>query len=117
MAGSIGADVMIVDPTGPCYVRRGLDEARLFSECEGAKRNKHVLNGATMVPWVVPTFGKLGPSAQGFLLSLADVSCSTGVVDLGSWLRISQRYLSCALVCGCGTVWLLLSEYDRDSIS
>ena len=62
MAGSIGADVMIVDPTAPCYVRRGMDEASLLSECEGAKRNKHVLNGATMVPLVVTTFGKLGPS-------------------------------------------------------
>ena len=30
------------------------------------------------------TFGKLGLSAQGFLQSLADVACSTGVVDFGS---------------------------------
>ena len=63
---------------------------------KGAKRNKHVLNGA-IVPLVVTTFGKLGPSAQGFLQSLADVACS-GVVDRGSWLRIAQQYLSCALV-------------------
>ena len=62
MAGSVGADVMIVDPSAPCYVRRGMDEVSLFSECEGAKRKKHVLNGATMVPLVVTTFGKLGPS-------------------------------------------------------
>ena len=81
MAGSIGADFMIVDPTAPCYVKRGLDEARLFSECEGGNRNKHVLNGATMVPLVVTAFGKLGPSAQGFLQSLADVACSAGIVD------------------------------------
>ena len=73
IAGGIGADVMIVDPTAPSYVRRGLDEARLISDCEVAKRNKHVLNGATMVPLVMTTFGKLGPSAQGFLQSLADI--------------------------------------------
>ena len=36
--------------TAPSYVRRGLDEATLVSEYELAKRNKHVLNGATMVP-------------------------------------------------------------------
>ena len=39
---------MIVDPTAPSYVRRGLDEARVISECEVAKRSKHVLNGATI---------------------------------------------------------------------
>ena len=92
MAGSVGADVMIVDPSAPCYVKRGLDEARLFSECEGGKRNKHVLNGAAMVPLVVTTFGKLGPSAQGFLQSLAGIACLTGVEDRGSWLRIAQQY-------------------------
>ena len=43
IAGGIGADVMIVDPTAPSYVRRGLDEARLISDCEVAKRNKHCL--------------------------------------------------------------------------
>ena len=48
------------------------------------KRNKHVLTGATMVPLVVTTFGKLGPSAKGLSQSLADVACSTGVVDRGS---------------------------------
>ena len=46
LAGSIGADVLIVDPTTPCYAERGLDEATLLSKCEGAKRDKHVLNGA-----------------------------------------------------------------------
>ena len=85
LAGSIGADVMTVDLTAPSYIRRGLDEATLMSDCEVAKRNKHVLNGATMVPLVMTTFGKLGPSAQGFLQSLADVACSTGVVDRGLW--------------------------------
>ena len=93
MSGSVSADVIIVDPTAPCYVRHGLDEARLFSECEGGKRSKHVLNGATMVPLVVLTLGKLGPSAQVFLQSLADVACSTGVVDRGSLLRIAQQHL------------------------
>ena len=97
---------MIVDPTAPYYVRRGMDEARLFGEGEGAKRNKHVLYGATMVPLVVTTYGKLGPSAQGFLQRLADVACCTCVVDRGSWLRIAQQYLSCALVRGCGVVFL-----------
>ena len=82
-----------------------MDEASLFSECEGAKRNKHVLNGATMVPLVVTTFGNLGPSAQGLLQSLADVACSTGVVDRDSWLRIAQQYLSFALVRGRGIVF------------
>ena len=47
MAGSIGAVVMIVDPTASCYVKRDLDEARLLPECEGGKRNKHVLNGGS----------------------------------------------------------------------
>ena len=77
----------------------------MFSECEGGKHNKHVLNGATMVPLVVTTFGNLGPSAQGLLQSLADVACSTGVVDRDSWLRIAQQYLSFALVRGRGIVF------------
>ena len=58
-----------------------------------------------MVPLMVPTFGKLGPSAQGFLQSLPDVACSTVVVDRGSLLRIAQQYLRCALVRGRGTVF------------
>ena len=41
---------------------------------------------------MLTTFGKLGP-AQGFLRSLADVACSTGVADLSSWLRTAQQYL------------------------
>ena len=48
-----------------------------------------------MVPLVV--VGQLCP-AQGFLQSLADVACSTGVVDRGSWLRIAQQYLSCVVL-------------------
>ena len=55
-------------------------------------------------PLVMTTFGKLGPSAQGFLQSLADVACSTGVVDRGLWLSAMQ-YLSCALVRGRGIVF------------
>ena len=58
-----------------------------------------------MVPLVTSTFGKMGPSAQGFLQSLADVACSTGVVDRGLWLRIAQQYLSCASVRGRGIVF------------
>ena len=51
MAGSVGADVTIVDPTAPCYVKRGLDEARLLRECEAGKHNKHVFNGLMWFPW------------------------------------------------------------------
>ena len=61
-----------------------------------------------MVPLVATTFGNLSPSAQGFLQSLADVTCSTGVLDRGSWLRIAQKYLSCALVRGRGIVFRLI---------
>ena len=43
LAGSIGADVMITDPTAPSYVERGWDESRLLRECERAKREKHCL--------------------------------------------------------------------------
>ena len=75
LAGSIGADVMITDPTAPSYVERGWDESRLLRECERAKREKHVLNGGTMIPLVMTTFGKLGPSAESYLQSLADVAC------------------------------------------
>jgi len=64
-----------------------------------------------MVPLVMTTFGKLGPSAQGFLQSLADVACSTGVVDRGLWLRIAMQYLSCALVRGRGIVFRRYYQY------
>jgi hypothetical protein len=66
---------------------------------------KHALNGATMVPLVMSTFGKLGPAAEGYLQNIASVACSTGVVDRGVWLRISCQYLSCALVRGRGIVF------------
>ena len=39
---------------------------RLIQECERAKRDKHVLNGATMVPLAMTTFGTLGPSAEAY---------------------------------------------------
>jgi hypothetical protein len=64
-----------------------------------------VLNGATMVPLVMSTFGKLGPAAEGYLQNLASVACSTGVLDRGVWLRISRQYWSCALVRGRGIVF------------
>ena len=102
-SGSVGADVMIVDPTAPSYSR--LDEVRMFRKFESAKREKHTFNGATMVPLVMTTFGKLGPSAEWYLQTLATVACSTGVVDRGMWLRIARQYISCALVRGRGIVF------------
>ena len=77
----------------------------MIRECARAKQNKHVVNGATMVPLVMTTFGKLGPHAEAYLQSLADVACSTGGVDRGLWLRIAKQFLSCALVRGRGIVF------------
>ena len=57
----------------------------------------------TMIPLVMTTFDKLGPSAESYLKSLADVACSTGSVDRGVWLRSS--FLSCALVRGRSVVF------------
>jgi hypothetical protein len=102
-SGSVGCDVTIVDPTCPTYL--GKSESALFRDAEKAKSRKHVLNGATMVPLVMSTFGKLAPAAEGYLQNLASVACSTGVVDRGVWLRISRQYLSCALVRGRGIVF------------
>jgi hypothetical protein len=56
-----------------------------------------VLNGATMDPLVMSTFGNLGPAAEGYLQNLASVACSTGVVDRGVRLRISRQYLTVLL--------------------
>ena len=81
------------------------DEARFLRECQRAKREKHVLNGATMIPLVTTTFGKLGPSAESCLQSLSDVACFTGFVDCGVWLRVVKQFLSCALVRGLGIVF------------
>ena len=101
LAGSIGADVMIVDPAAPSYVEKGWDEARLFSRLSVTSMFS---NGTAMVPLVISTFSKMGP-AQGFLQILADVASSTCVVDRGLRLRIAQQYLSCALVQGRGIVF------------
>ncbi len=103
LSGSVGADNMIVDPTAPSY--SGYSEAGLFAKFEKMKRDKHVLHGATMVPLVMTTFGKLGPSAEGYLQNLATVACSTGAVDRGMWLRIGRQYLSCSLVRGRGIIF------------
>ena len=35
---------------------------RLVRECDRAIREKHVFNGATMIPFVMTTFGELGLS-------------------------------------------------------
>ena len=93
LTGSIGADVMIPDPAGPSYVQKGWDESSLLRECERAKREKHVLNGSTMIPLVMTTFGKLGPSTESYLQSLADVAWSTGFVHRGVRLRITMQFL------------------------
>jgi hypothetical protein len=55
--GSVGCDGTIVDPTCPSYL--GRSESVSFPEAEQAKTRKPVLNGATMVPLVMSTFGKL----------------------------------------------------------
>ena len=47
--GSIGADVMITDPTAPSYVERGWDESRLLRECERARQP--VRAGEACVEW------------------------------------------------------------------
>ena len=47
-----------------------------------------------MIPLVMTTFGKLGPSGESYLRSLADVACSTGFVDRGVWLRVAKQFLS-----------------------
>ena len=51
-----------------------------------------MLNGAAMIPLVMTTFGKLGPSAESYLQKLVDVACSTGFVDRGVWLRIAKQF-------------------------
>ena len=70
------------------YVRR-LDQSKKN------KRRKHV---EPLKPSIERS--KLCPSAQGFLQSLADVACSTGVVDRGLWLRSARQCLRCALARG-----------------
>ena len=71
MCRCITPDVMITYPTAPSYVQRGWDESRLLRECERAKREKHVLNGATMILLVMTTFGKCEPdTARKYSLML-----------------------------------------------
>ena len=41
----------------------------MLRECEVANRAEHDLSCAAMVPLLMTTFGKLNPSAQGFLQS------------------------------------------------
>jgi hypothetical protein len=76
--------------------------ASTAKECFEDISGEAVLNGGTMVPLVMSTFGKLGPAAEVCLQNIASVACPTGVVDRGVWLRISRQYLSCALVRGRG---------------
>ena len=58
-----------------------------------------------MIPLVITTFRKIGPSAQSHLQSSADVACSTGFVDRGVWLRGAKQFLNCDLVRGRGIVF------------
>ena len=54
---------------------------------------------------VLTTLGNLGVSAQGFLLTLADVACFAGdVKDRGSRLRTAQQHSRRARVVG-RSVW------------
>jgi hypothetical protein len=55
----------------------------VFRKYYTLKRERHVLNGASMIPPVMTSFGKLVPGAEGYLQSLASVAFSTGVVDRG----------------------------------
>jgi hypothetical protein len=88
--------VTIVDPTAPSY--SVLAEAQLLAKWETLKREKHVLNGVTMIPVVMTSFGEFGHAAEGELQSLATIACSMGLVD---WLCIAWQYLTCACVrCG-----------------
>ena len=64
-----------------------------------------MLNGAIMIPLDMTSLGKLGPSTESYLQSLADVACCTGCVDRGVWLRCAKQFLSCALVRGRGIVF------------
>jgi hypothetical protein len=57
LSGSNAADVMIVDHTATSYLC--LHAATLFKN-----REKHKLQGATIVPLRITAFGKLGPAAE-----------------------------------------------------
>lgn len=47
LAGSTGAETLSTGPTAPCYIEREIDEVGMLRECEQAKWEKHVLNGAS----------------------------------------------------------------------
>lgn len=64
---------------------------------------------ARVVPLVMIAFNKLGPSAQGYLQSLADVACSIDVVYRGVRLRIAVSWL-CV---GSGQCTVLRHYYHR----
>ena len=64
-------------------------------------------------PLVLTTSGKLSPSANDVLQSLADVPSSTGVVDRGLWLNIAKEHLSRVQVRGCGTVL----QHDHQNVA
>jgi hypothetical protein len=70
-------------------------------------RNKenYEVNKLMMDPFVISTFGKLGPHSEGTLPNLASVTSLTGVVDHGLWLSVSRPDLNCALVPGRGIVF------------
>jgi hypothetical protein len=82
----------------------GRSETVLFREAGQGNTRKHVLNGATMAPLTVPTFEGLGPAVECYLRNFATAACSTGVVDLGVWMRFSRQCWRCALVRGRGIV-------------
>jgi hypothetical protein len=63
-SGSIGCDVSRVDPTCPCPL--GKSESVLFHEAEQAQTRDCMLSDA-MVPLVLPTFGELGTTGEGYL--------------------------------------------------
>lgn len=86
LSGNSGDGNMIVALTAASYST--CSEARLPSCYEKLKRDNHALNGATMVPWVITTFGKLGASAEGYIQNLSTVACSTGVAGRGMQLAL-----------------------------
>jgi hypothetical protein len=75
---------MIVDPTAPSHSSG--DEVQLFRKHETLKCEKHVLDGASMLPLVMTSFGKLG--------LLLRVTCR-----VLQQLRALQELLTVA--CGC----------------
>jgi hypothetical protein len=62
LSGSIAAHVMIVHSTVLSYIH--LDDAKLFRKSQRCKREKHSLQGASMVPLIATTFGKLSNGSE-----------------------------------------------------